>query len=70
MSQLLRTRPATTDGMLAVFDDGATLRHALAFEAELARAEAAEGLIGPAEAETIARLCGDIIIDPAALADM
>lgn len=68
MSQLLRTRPATTDGMLAVFDDGATLRHALAFEAELARAEAAEGLIGPAEAETIARLCGDIIIDPAALA--
>ena len=68
MSQLLRTRPATTDGMLAVFDDGATLRHALAFEAELARAEAAEGLIDPAEAETIARLCGDIIIDPAALA--
>lgn len=68
MSQLLRTRPATTDGMLAVFDDGATLRHALAFEAELARAEAAEGLIGSAEAETIARLCGDIIIDPAALA--
>lgn len=68
MSQLLRTRPATTDAMLAVFDDAATLRHALAFEAELARAEAAEGLIGAAEAEAIASLCASIAINPAALA--
>ncbi len=68
MSHLLRTRPATTDAMLAVFEDAATLRHALAFEAELARAEAAEGLIGKAEAEAIAMLCGSIAIDPAALA--
>jgi 3-carboxy-cis,cis-muconate cycloisomerase len=68
MSHLLRTRPATTDAMLAVFEDAATLRHALAFEAELARAEAAEGLIGKAEAEAIAMLCGGIAIDPAALA--
>ncbi|MGO4285959.1 lyase family protein [Bosea sp. TAB14] len=68
MSHLLRTRPATTDAMLAVFEDAATLRHALAFEAELARAEAAEGLIGKAEAEAIATLCGGIAIDPAALA--
>ncbi|WP_353182538.1 lyase family protein, partial [Bosea sp. (in: a-proteobacteria)] len=68
MSQLLRTRPATTDAMLAVFDDAATLRHALAFEAELARAEAAEGLIGTAEAEAVAALCAGIALDPAALA--
>ena len=53
--------------MLAVFSDTATLRHALAFEAELARAEATEGLIGPAQAEAIARLCADIAIDPAEL---
>ena len=68
MSQLLRTRPATTDAMLAVFDDAATLRHALAFEAELARAEAAEGLIGTAEAEAVAALCAGSALDPAALA--
>lgn len=54
--------------MLAVFADEATLRHALAFEAELARAEAAEGLIGEAEAAVIAALCARIAIDPAALA--
>lgn len=68
MSHLLRTRPATTDAMLAVFDDNATLRHALAFEAKLARAEAAEGLIGAADADAIASLCDSIDIDPAALA--
>lgn len=69
MTGLLRSRPATTKAMLAVFSDTATLRHALAFEAELARAEAAEGLIGPAQVEAIARLCADIAIDPAELAD-
>lgn len=68
MSHFLRTRPATTEAMLAAFDDAATLRHALAFEAELARAEAAEGLIDTAEAEAIAGLCAGIVIDPAALA--
>ena len=68
MSGLLRSRPATTDAMLAVFADEATLLHALAFEAELARAEAAEGLIGPAEAGVIAALCAHIVIDPAELA--
>ncbi|MGX5733668.1 lyase family protein [Bosea thiooxidans] len=68
MSGLLRSRPATTDAMLAVFADEATIRHALAFEAELARAEATEGLIGLAEAEAIAALCARIAIDPAELA--
>lgn len=69
MSGLLRSRPATTQAMLAAFSDAATLRHALAFEAELARAEAAEGLIGPESAEAIAVLCARIVIDPAALAE-
>jgi len=55
--------------MLAVFSDTATLRHALAFEAELARAEAAEGLIGPDAAEAIAALCATITIAPAELAE-
>ena len=56
MSGLLRARPATTPAMLAAFSDAATLRHALAFEAELARADAAEGLIGTEAAEAIAAL--------------
>lgn len=55
--------------MLAAFSDAATLRHALAFEAELARAEAAEGLIGTEAAEAIATLCSSIAIDPAELAE-
>ncbi|MGO4173152.1 lyase family protein [Bosea sp. TAF32] len=69
MSGFLRSRPATTEAMLAVFSDAATLRHALAFEAELARAEAAEGLIGTDAAGAIAALCAEIAIDPAALAE-
>ena len=69
MSGLLRSRPATTNPMLAAFSDAATLRHALTFEAELARAEAAEGLIGKADAEAIAALCATIAIDPAELAE-
>ncbi|MCR4524168.1 MULTISPECIES: lyase family protein [Bosea] len=55
--------------MLAAFSDAATLRHALAFEAELARAEAAEGLIDTEAAEAIAALCASITIDPAELAE-
>ncbi len=55
--------------MLAAFSDAATLDHALAFEAELARAEAAEGLIGTEAAEAIAALCTTIAIDTAELAE-
>lgn len=55
--------------MLAAFSDAATLRHALAFEAELARAEAAEGLIGTEAAEAIAALCTTIVIDLPELAE-
>nr|WP_210179655.1 lyase family protein [Bosea sp. PAMC 26642] len=55
--------------MLAVFDDAATLRHALAFEAELARAQAAEGVIAAADAQAIAAACAGFAVDPALLAD-
>uniref|UniRef100_A0A9E7ZRZ5 Lyase family protein n=1 Tax=Bosea sp. NBC_00436 TaxID=2969620 RepID=A0A9E7ZRZ5_9HYPH len=55
--------------MLAAFSDAATLRHALAFEAELAHAEAAEDLLDAEAAEAIAALCATIAIDPAELAE-
>jgi 3-carboxy-cis,cis-muconate cycloisomerase len=66
---LLRTRPATTPAMLAVFDDAATIAHALAFEAALARAEAAVGLIADDVADAIVAACNGLTIDPAALAE-
>ena len=69
MSDLLRTRPAGTTAMLAVFGDDATIRHALAFEAALAHAEAAEGLIDQTIADEIAAACAAIVIDPATLAE-
>lgn len=55
--------------MLAVFDDASTIAHALAFEAALARAEAAEGLISAAVAEAIVEACTTLAIDPAKLAE-
>ncbi len=66
---LLRTRPATTTAMIAVFDDSATIAHALAFEAALAHAEAAEGLIATSDADAIVAACASIRIDPGELAD-
>jgi 3-carboxy-cis,cis-muconate cycloisomerase len=49
--------------MLAAFGDEALLNGALAFEAALARAGAAEKLIPAAAAEAIAAACADIEID-------
>ncbi|HEX7871623.1 MAG TPA: lyase family protein [Sphingobium sp.] len=69
MSDLLRIRPAATAAMMAVFSDEAAIGHALAFEAALARASAAEGLISGEAAEAIAALCASITIDPAELAE-
>ncbi len=69
MTDLLRTRPATTPAMLAVFDDDATIAHALAFEGALARAQAAEGVISEDLASAIVDACITIAIDPAALAE-
>lgn len=57
MPSLLRDRPASTPEMLAVFGDEALLKAALAFEAELALAQAELGLIPPGDAEAIAAAC-------------
>lgn len=69
MTLLLLARPATTPAMLAIFDDRETLRLGLAFEAALAEAEAAAGLLPAAVAARIAAGCAAIVIDPAELAD-
>jgi len=69
MTDLLRNRPGTTQAMMAVFDDAATLAHALAFEAELARAQAANGVISSDAAEAIARVCRQSIISADELAN-
>jgi 3-carboxy-cis,cis-muconate cycloisomerase len=69
MSDLLRTRPASTAEMIGIFSDRATIDHALAFEAALARGEAAEGLIAQESADAIAAACAGIAIDPADLAE-
>jgi 3-carboxy-cis,cis-muconate cycloisomerase len=49
------------------FSDEATLRHMLRFEAELAHAVAAAGLISKKHATTIAAACDAALYDPAAL---
>jgi len=69
MSGLLRLRAATTPAMLAVFDDAATITLALAFEAELAKAQAAQGLISGAAAAAIVRACERAALDPVVLAE-
>lgn len=69
MSEFLRLRPAATTAMLALFDDEATIRHALAFEAALARALVAEGLIPVEAAERIVEACNTLRVQPADLAD-
>lgn len=54
--------------MMAVFDDNSTIHHALAFEAALARAEAAAGLITNEAAQRIIVACSSIEVDSAKLA--
>lgn len=66
---LLRVRPVATRAMMAVFDDAETIRHALAFEAALAAAQAAEGVIAAACARAIANAVDAALIDPAELAE-
>lgn len=66
---LLRDRPAATAAMLAIFDDAATLRAALAFEAALAESEAACGLIPGDVAARIAETCRTIAIPVGELAE-
>jgi 3-carboxy-cis,cis-muconate cycloisomerase len=60
MPSLIRDLAASTPEMLDVFGDEALVRSALAFERELAAAEAAEGLLTRAEADAIAGACADL----------
>ncbi|HEY1426722.1 MAG TPA: lyase family protein, partial [Caulobacteraceae bacterium] len=69
MPSLLRDRPTSTPQMLAAFGDEALVKAALAFEAALARASAAEGLIPAAAADAIAAATASIEVDIAALAE-
>lgn len=69
MTDLLRTRPATTPAMFAVFDDDATITHALAFEGALARAQATEGVISEELALAIVNACITAAINSAELAE-
>jgi 3-carboxy-cis,cis-muconate cycloisomerase len=55
--------------MLAIFDDESLLRGALDFEAALAAAQAAEGLIADADAEAILAACRALTPDLAELAE-
>lgn len=57
MGSRIRDRAASTAEMLAAFGDEALVASALAFEAALARAQAAEGLIPAAHAALIAEAC-------------
>lgn len=69
MSDALRTRPAATAAMLAVFGDTAVIGHALAFEQALARASAGVGIVAPGVADAIDAAVSRIHIDPAELAE-
>jgi 3-carboxy-cis,cis-muconate cycloisomerase len=69
LPSLLRDQAASSAVMLATFGDDALVRAALDFEAALARASAAEGLITLEAAHIIGEACAVIPIDVAALAD-
>ena len=58
----------TTDAMRAVFADRARVQRMLDFEAALARAEAASGVIPAASAASIADSCNADLFDFAELA--
>jgi 3-carboxy-cis,cis-muconate cycloisomerase len=69
MTSYLRQRPATTEAMLAVFDDAATTGAILAFEAALARAHARAGLLSMASADLIADSCAKLTFNPVDFAE-
>jgi 3-carboxy-cis,cis-muconate cycloisomerase len=68
MSRLIRDLAGGSAEMLEVFDDAWLVRHALAFEAALAEAEAAVGLLTRDEASRIAIACAQLPLDTETLA--
>jgi len=69
MHTLLRDRSAASAEMLAIFGDASLLRAACRFEAALATAQAAEGILSPAEADGIIAACTSPDIDIPGLAE-
>jgi len=68
MSRLIRELSGGSAKMLAIFSDAALVKHALAFEAALAEAQAAEGLLTTDEASRIAIACAQLPLDTETLA--
>lgn len=68
MSRLIRDLSGGSAEMLAIFGDVALVKHALAFEAALAEAEAAEDLLTADEAARIAIACAQLPLDTETLA--
>ncbi len=69
MTSSIRDRASATPEMIEAFDDASLLRAALAFEAALAEAQAAEGLIEPDQAAAISQACRRANFDLEALAE-
>src|SRR5215469_16945954 len=68
MSRFIRDLSSGSAEMLEIFGDAATVKHALAFEAALAEAQAAEGLLTADEAARIAIACAQLPFDTEILA--
>jgi 3-carboxy-cis,cis-muconate cycloisomerase len=68
MASLIRDLAGSTAEMLAVFSDAAAIAASLRFEAALAHALAAEGLMSAAQARTIDAACVALAVDPTDLA--
>jgi 3-carboxy-cis,cis-muconate cycloisomerase len=69
MASLIRDRSAATAEMLEIFGDAFLLKGAYAFEAALARALGAEGLLTASDVAVIVAACDAPVIDVAELAD-
>jgi 3-carboxy-cis,cis-muconate cycloisomerase len=68
MSRLIRDLGGGSAAMLEIFGDVALVKHALAFEAALAEAQADEGLLSRDEAARIALACAQLPLDTEVLA--
>ena len=69
MASLIRDRSASTAEMLEIFGDAFLLKSAYSFEAALARALGAEGLLSPSDVAVIVNACNAPNVDVAELAD-
>jgi len=68
MSRAIRDLSGGSAEMLEIFGDAAMVKHALAFEAALAEAQAAEGILTADEAARIAIACAQLPLDTETLA--